>query len=116
MRLAKSLCPLLCLPPLAAGADSGPLGISSVETVDLRLLHADPSLNFLVPHTARTFSNALDWQRRIFGWTPSERTTVWLRDFSDYGNAGVSPAPTPARSASRPSRPLTFACSIPTRT
>jgi len=93
VRLAKSLCPLLCLPLLAAGADSGPLGISSVETVDLRLLHSDPYLNFLVPHTARTFSNALDWQRRILGWTPSERTTVWLRDFSDYGNAGVSPAP-----------------------
>jgi len=93
VRLAKSLCPLLCLPLIAAGADSGPLGISSVDTADLRLLYADPSLSFLVPHTARTFSNALDWQRRIFGWTPSERTTVWLRDFSDYGNAGVSPAP-----------------------
>ena len=78
MRLAKSLCPLLCLPLIAAGADSGPLGISSVDTADLRLLYADPSLSFLVPHTARTFSNALDWQRRIFGWTPSERTTVML--------------------------------------
>jgi hypothetical protein len=93
VRLAKSFCPLLCLPLVAAAADSGPLGIASVDTADLRLLHSDPSLNFLVPHAARTFGNALDWQRRVFRWTPSERTTVWLRDFSDYGNAGVSPAP-----------------------
>ena len=43
--------------------------------------------------SARTFSNSLDWQRKVFGWVPSQRTTVWLRDFADYGNAGVSPAP-----------------------
>ena len=92
MRLAKSLCSLLCLPFLAV-ADPGPLGISFVDTTELRLFYSDPSLNFLVPHTARTFSNAFDWQRRIFGWEPSERTTVWLRDFADYGNAGVSPTP-----------------------
>ena len=92
MRLAKSLCLLLCLPFLAL-AGPGPLGISFVDTDQLHLLYADPSLNYLVPHAARTFSNAFDWQRRIFGWEPSERTTVWLRDFADYGNAGVSPAP-----------------------
>jgi hypothetical protein len=92
VRLAKSLCALAFVPLLAV-AGPGPLGISFVETDELRLLYADPTLNYLVPHTARTFSNAFDWQRRIFGWTPSERTTVWLRDFSDYGNAGVSPAP-----------------------
>ena len=92
MRLAKSLCLLLCLPFLAA-AEPGPLGISFVDTSELRLFYSDPSLNFLAPHTARTFSNAFDWQRRIFGWEPSERTTVWLRDFADHGNAGVSPTP-----------------------
>jgi hypothetical protein len=85
--------PCCCLPLLAFGADSGPLGISYVDTADLRPASFRPEPELLVPHTARTFSNALDWQRRIFGWTPSERTTIWLRDFSDYGNAGVSPAP-----------------------
>jgi hypothetical protein len=92
VHLAKSLCPLLCLPILAA-AEPGPLGLSFVDTNDLRLFYSDPSLTYLVPHTARTFSNAFDWQRRIFGWEPSERTNVWLRDFADYGNAGVSPTP-----------------------
>ena len=92
MRLAKSLCPLLCSPFLAI-AGPCPLGISFVDTDELHLLYADPALNDLVPHTARTFSNAFDWQRRIFGWEPSQKTTIWLRDFADYGNAGVSPTP-----------------------
>jgi hypothetical protein len=92
LRLSAWLCSLLCVPLLAA-ADTGPLGLSFLETPDLRLIHSDPGLNFLVPHAARTFGNALDWQRRTFGWTPAERTNVWLRDFSDYGNAGVSPTP-----------------------
>src|SRR5437763_355667 len=92
VRLAKFWCLLLGLPFIAM-AQSGPLGISFVDTTDLRLFYSDPSLNFLVPHTARTFSNAFDWQRRVFGWEPSERTNVWLRDFADYGNAAVSPAP-----------------------
>ena len=68
--------------------------MSSLETADLRLIYTDPALNFLVPHTARTFINALEWQRKVFGWRPSEPTTVWLRDFADYGNARVSPTPT----------------------
>jgi hypothetical protein len=92
VRLAKSLCPLLCCPFLAI-AGPGPLGISFVDTDELHLLYADPALSYLVPHTVRTFSNAFDWQRRIFGWEPSQKTTIWLRDFADYGNAGVSPTP-----------------------
>jgi len=52
VHLAKSLCPLLCLPILAA-AGPGPLGLSFVDTSELRLLYSDPSLTYLVPHTAR---------------------------------------------------------------
>ena len=92
MGLPRSLC-LLLFVPFLAWADAGPLGISVVETSAVRLLYSDPALSFLVPHAARTFGQALEWQRRIFGWEPYERPTVWLRDFSDYGNAHVSPTP-----------------------
>ena len=37
-----------------------------------------------MPHALRTFTNSLAWQRRMFGWVPSEPTTVLLKDFSDY--------------------------------
>jgi hypothetical protein len=66
--------------------------MSFLETPDLRLIWFD-SLRYLAPHAGRTFTNALAWQRRTFEWTPSERTTVVLKDFADYGNARASPAP-----------------------
>jgi hypothetical protein len=70
----------------AAAADESPVNIYGVETRDLHLFYYD-YLRFLEPHAVRTFANSLAWQRRIFGWVPSEPTTILLRDFVDYGNA-----------------------------
>jgi hypothetical protein len=78
--------------PIAAAADENSLGMSYVETKDLRLIYFDP-LEYLVPHAVRTFTNSLEWQRRMFGWVPSEVTTVLLKDFSDYGGAVTQAAP-----------------------
>jgi hypothetical protein len=86
------LCLLLALLPVAAVADDDPLGMSYVETKDLRLIYFDP-LEFLAPHAVRTFTNSLAWQRRIFGWEPSEPTIILLKDLADYGNAAAGVAP-----------------------
>jgi hypothetical protein len=83
------LCLLLALLPVAAGAEGpneSPVGISYVETNDLKLYYYD-SLSYLMPHAVRTFTNSLAWQRRMFDWKPSESTTVLLQDLGDYGNA-----------------------------
>ena len=87
-----TFCLLLALMPAAAAADENPLGISYVETKDLKLIYFD-SLDFLAPHLVRTFTNSLAWQRRTFGWMPSETTTILLKDQSDYGNASQQSAP-----------------------
>jgi len=88
----RVLCLICALMPAAAAADESPVGISYVETNDLRLYYND-SLSYLVPHAVRTFTNSLAWQRRMLGWTPSEPTSVLLQDFSDYGNATTYAAP-----------------------
>jgi hypothetical protein len=75
-----------------AAADENPLGISFVETKDLKLIYFDP-LGYLVPHAVRTFTNSLEWQRRMFGWVPSEATTILLKDLSDYGAGTASATP-----------------------
>jgi hypothetical protein len=85
-------CLLLGLLPPAAAADESPVGISEVDTPDLRLYYSD-SLSYLVPHAVRTFTNSLAWQRRMFGWVPSEPITVQLQDLGDYGNAATFAAP-----------------------
>ncbi len=84
---------LLWLIPRAATADeSSPLGLSYVQTPDLKLIYFD-SLAHLVPHAVRTFSNSHAWQRRTFGWAPSGPVGVLLEDFSDYGGGAAWTAP-----------------------
>jgi hypothetical protein len=78
--------------PAVAAEDDNPLGLSYVETANLRLIWFEP-LGFLGAHAARTFANALEWQRAHLGWRPSEATTFLLKDLSDYGGAGVNAAP-----------------------
>ena len=87
------MCALLALVSVAASADDdGPVGISGIATKELQLYYPT-SLSYLAPHAIRTFTNSLAWQRRMFGWVPSESLTVQLQDFSDYGNASTYAAP-----------------------
>ncbi|HEY2816166.1 MAG TPA: hypothetical protein VGK44_03415 [Casimicrobiaceae bacterium] len=88
----RVLCILLTLLPVAHAWAQTSLGLSYVETKDLRLIYFD-QLGYLAPHAVRTFTNSLEWQRRTFGWVPSEATTVLLADLSDYGNASTWSAP-----------------------
>ena len=89
----KLMCLLAAgLPALAPAQDSNPLGMSYVQTSDLQLIYFE-SLGYLVPHSVRTFTNAIAWQRRMLGWVPSQRTGVLLKDFADYGNASAWAAP-----------------------
>jgi hypothetical protein len=84
---------LLALTPVAALAeDYNPLGMSYVETKDAQFIYFD-ALGYLAPHAVRTFTNSLEWQRRTFGWKPSEPVSVLLTDFADYGNAHAGAVP-----------------------
>jgi hypothetical protein len=72
------------------------LDLSMLQTRDLSLLYFDPAEAYLTPYVARAFENSLAAQRRNFDWTPWQRTSVWLKDFSDRGNAGARVIPTNA--------------------
>jgi len=86
-------CVLFVLVSLGARAeDESPVGISEVRTKDVRVFFPE-SLGYLAPHAIRTFTNSLAWQRRLFGWVPSETLTLQLQDFSDYGNASTYATP-----------------------
>ena len=93
-RLAVLAAAVALLPgPARAEEAASPLGLTAVDTADLRLVFPSPTLDYLEPHALRTFANSIAWQRRVFGWVPSERTTVLLKDFSDWGNASASATP-----------------------
>ena len=69
------------------------IDLSRIETKDLRLLYFDPAETYLTPYIARSFLNSMAFQKKQWGWTPWDKTTVLLKDFSDYGNAAARSSP-----------------------
>jgi len=68
-------------------------GLATLETADVRLLYFDPIQTYLAPHVARCYQNSLTGYQSILGFEPDEKTTIFLKDFTDYGNAGATPMP-----------------------
>ena len=64
-----------------------------IETNEMRLIYVDPLTTYLAPHVGRCFTNAMAFERGLFGYTPSQKITVLLNDFSDEGNAGAASVP-----------------------
>lgn len=66
--------------------------LKSLETENFNVVYF-PIESYLAPHVARSFENALRFDRKLFNWTPSEKTVLFLHDFGDTGNAGASAVP-----------------------
>jgi hypothetical protein len=64
-----------------------------LETNNLTLVYLGKQYEYLIPHTARCFENSLKYHRNLFNYTPSGKTTVFMQDFGDYGNAGAAAIP-----------------------
>ena len=73
--------------------DASGFRLSTLETKNLSLLYIDPVQTYLTPYLGRAFENALAFHKKEFHWQPWERTTVLLKDFSDYGNAAALGSP-----------------------
>src|SRR5579883_541677 len=79
--------------PKTAPASGGGLGLSQIQTKDLRLLYFDPSETYLTPYVGRALENSIAFQEKLYDWKPWDKTTVLLKDFSDYGNAAARASP-----------------------
>lgn len=73
--------------------DASGFHLSTLETNNLSLLYIDPIQTYLTPYLGRAFENALAFHKKKFNWKPWERTTILLKDFSDYGNAAALASP-----------------------
>jgi hypothetical protein len=100
---------LACLAVSASQAQ----GLRVTETDQLRLLYFDPSETYLVPRVVQTYHDSLISQKRILDYTPGEKTTVLLTDFSDGGNAGAGVVPANALTVNISPLALTFETTLP---
>jgi hypothetical protein len=76
-----------------APPDASGFALSTLETKDVSILYFDPTETYLVPYVGKAFENALSYHERLFRWKPWDRTTLLLKDFGDYGNAGARSSP-----------------------
>jgi hypothetical protein len=67
--------------------------LSSVETSELRLLYRDPFQTYLVDHVGRCFENSITFEHGLLSYTPTQKITVLLNDYSDTGNASATGVP-----------------------
>ncbi|MDH4316162.1 MAG: hypothetical protein OEW68_15140 [Gammaproteobacteria bacterium] len=102
-----------CFAPLLLCATAGAQQLSSVETETLQLLYFDPTETYLTPRVIQTFHDSLERQSSILGYQPTEKTTVLLTDFSDYGNAGATSVPANSVIVDIAPLPLTFETGAP---
>ena len=73
--------------------DSSGFRLSTLETKNLSLLYIDPMQTYLTPYIGRAFELSLAFHQKVFRWKPWDRTTLLLKDFSDYGNAAALASP-----------------------
>lgn len=76
-----------------APQDASGFRLSTLETNNLSLLYIDPFQTYLTPYLARSFENSLIFHKKMFKWEPWDRSTILLKDFSDYGNAAALGSP-----------------------
>jgi hypothetical protein len=79
--------------PESVPKDASGFQLSTLETKNLSLLYLDPVQTYLTPYIGRAFENALEFHQRKMRWQPWDRTTLLLKDFSDYGNAAALGSP-----------------------
>ncbi len=64
-----------------------------LKTDNLNLVYYHNAHTYVVPHLARCFENSLGFYKNLFDYTPTEKVTIFLKDFSDYGNGGATALP-----------------------
>ena len=71
----------------------GKIDIEQFETSNVKLVFLDKNTSYLVPHTVRSFENALAFHKNFWGYLPAGKTNILFNDFADIGSGGTSAIP-----------------------
>lgn len=79
------------LAPILSGAAPNHLYIQATDHIEV--LYYSPAHEYLVTHLIRSYENALRFERNLFHYTPSQKLSVLLEDFGDYGHGAAASVP-----------------------
>jgi hypothetical protein len=91
-RTTAHVCAALAL-FLLITATTAEAQLSSLEAEGVRFVYSEGAESHLLPHVARTLLNSLAFQKKLFGFEPSDEISLLLTDLSDAGNATASSVP-----------------------
>jgi hypothetical protein len=77
--------------PALHGAPASRLYIQATDHIEV--LYYSPAHEYLVTHLIRSYENALRFEKNLFHYTPSEKVSVLLEDFEDYGHGAAGAVP-----------------------
>jgi hypothetical protein len=67
--------------------------LHKVETPHLNLIYTGKALEYLTPHVVNRFERSWEYHQDLFDYAPTEKVTILLQDFWDYGTGGTSAIP-----------------------
>ncbi len=79
---------VLCVPVFA-----GHPKVFVQSSAHIEVLYYSPAHEYLVTHLIRSYENALAFENNLFHYTPSQKLSVLLEDFGDYGHGAAGTVP-----------------------
>ena len=64
-----------------------------IETDEMSLVTYDFGHQYILKHAGRCFHNSLEFHKKLFDYQPTEKISLLIQDFGDYGNAGATAVP-----------------------
>jgi hypothetical protein len=94
MRTPRIVGVLAVFAALAAGAPAlSGQALFSFKVPGLDLVYYNQAHVFIVSHLARSFVSTMGFYKTFFDYEPTEPVSIFLQDFSDWGNGGATAVP-----------------------
>ncbi len=87
----KNICLILVL--LVSGYLDLTAQLDMIQSDKMSLVTYNFGHKYVLPHAQRCFYNALKFHEALFDYQPTERISLLIQDFGDYGNAGATAVP-----------------------
>lgn len=67
--------------------------LNMIETDSVRIVTYDFGHKYILPYAAKSFINSLRFHKKLFDYEPTEKITILIQDFGDFGNGGATAVP-----------------------
>lgn len=93
MRMRRHAFVVIILMGLACASTLSAQALFSFKVPGLNLVYYSQAHSFIVSHLARSYVNTMGFYKKFFDYKPAENTSLFLQDFSDWGNGGATAIP-----------------------